>query len=415
MIAYWRILYESIVFAVLELKVNRTRTFLTLLGISIGIFCIISVFAVVDSMKKNIETSIESLGSNVLYIQKWPWEFSSDFAWWKYLKRPVPSLEEYKEIQLRSRTSENVVFVASSMSPVEYGELKISESVLIGITEDYPRMQPFDFAHGRFFSENEQLSGLNVAIIGWKIANEFFPNTDPIGKSVKIFNQKVKVTGVIALEGESAFSNSHDNAVLVPVNFFRKKTDLNDESNTNTMIMVKVKQGISNIQAKDELTGILRSVRRLKPTSEDNFSINESSLLSKGFENLFAIISVAGWFIGSFSLLVGGFGIANIMFVSVSERTRIIGIQKAVGAKNHFIMFQYLSEAVFLSILGGSIGLIIVVILTLIISLSANFSLYVSLGNVITALSISGLIGIVSGLAPAFKASRLDPVEAIRK
>ncbi len=413
--AYWRIFYESIVFAVHELKVNRTRTFLTLLGISIGIFCIISVFAVVDSMKKNIQTSIESLGSNVLYIQKWPWEFSNDFAWWKYIKRPVPSIEEFKELQSRSKTAENIVFVASAMNPIEYGDVKISESYVLGVTEDYPKLQPFDLAQGRFFNTNELIGGHNVAVIGWKIASGLFPDADPTGKSVKVFNQKVKINGVITAEGESAFSSNHDEAVIVPVNFFRKKIDLRDENTANTMIMVKVKQGVSNLQAKDELTGIIRSVRRLKPKAEDTFSINESSLLTKGFEGLFSILSIAGWFIGSFSLLVGGFGIANIMFVSVSERTRIIGIQKAVGAKNHYILFQYLSEAVFLSILGGIIGLIIVVILTLIISLSGNFTLYVSLGNIIMAMSISAVIGIISGLAPALKAAHLDPVEAIRK
>jgi putative ABC transport system permease protein len=401
--------------AVRELKVNRTRTFLTLLGIAIGIFCIISVFSIVDSMKKNIQTSIESLGSNVLYVQKWPWEFSSDYAWWKYIRRPVPSLEDYKEISKRSKTVQNVVFVASAMTNVENGDLKITDLPVIGITGEYPEVQQFEIAQGRFFTESEIMSGLNVAILGSSVRNELFPNIDPLGKTVKLFNLKVRVIGSLASEGQGPFSGNHDRSVIVPVNFFRKHIDIRNDQLSNTVIMVKSVPGISNLQVRDELTGILRSVRRLKPTVEDNFSINESSLLTKGFEGLFSVLRIAGWLIGSFSLLVGGFGIANIMFVSVSERTRIIGIQKAMGAKKKLILFQYLTEAVFLSILGGVIGMALVAALLLAISSGSDFSVFITAGNVATAVGICVVIGIVSGLAPALRAARLDPVEAIRR
>jgi len=412
---FFRVILESIRFAVTELKLNRTRTFLTLLGISIGIFCIISVFSVVDSMKKTIQNSIESMGSNVLYVQKWPWEFSADFAWWKYMKRPVPTFDEYRELKIRSKTAENVVFIASTMSSVERNDLKTDATAIIGITDDYPVVQPIDIEKGRFFTGSEYSNGTNVAVLGNDIADLLFPSLDPVGQSFKVFNQKVKVIGVLVFEGLKGTSNSHDKSVLLPVQFYRRFIDLNDEYFANTMIMVRVKKGISNVQAVDELTGIMRSVRRLKPSAEDNFSINESSLLTKGFESLFSILSLAGWLIGGFSLLVGGFGIANIMFVSVTERTRIIGVQKAIGAKNQFILFQYLVESVFLSMMGGAIGLIIVVLLTFAVSSGSGFPLYVSFGNVMMALLISAFIGIVSGLAPAFKASRLDPVEAIRR
>lgn len=366
-------------------------------------------------MKKTIKTSIESLGSNVLYIQKWPWEFSADFAWWKYMKRPVPTLEEYKEIRSRSKTAETVVFISSTIKTVEYNDAKADETVIMGITEDYPLVQPIEIGEGRFFTESEQTNGVNVTVIGYTLADLLFPAVDPVGKSIRIFNQKMKVVGVLAYEGETGFSNSHDRSVLMPVQLYRRFMDMNDDRDANSLIMVRVKSGISNVQAKDELTGIMRSVRRLKPSAEDDFSINESSLLTKGFESLFSILSLAGWFIGSFSLLVGGFGIANIMFVSVTERTRIIGVQKAIGAKNQYILFQYLVESVFLSIMGGAIGLIIVALLTFAVSSASDFSLFVSFGNILTALLISAFIGVISGLAPAFKASRLDPVEAIRR
>jgi putative ABC transport system permease protein len=199
--------------------------------------------------------------------------------------------------------------------------------------------------------------------------------------------------------------------VIIPVNYCKTLVDLNE---IGTTIAVKAKPLVSNEELKDELTGIMRSIRKLKPSAEDNFAINETDIISKAFEGLFGVIATVGWIIGGFSLLVGGFGIANIMFVSVKERTNIIGIQKALGAKNYFILFQFLFEAVFLSLIGGIVGLLIVFILTIIVSAATEFHLTMTAGNVFLGAGVSAVIGLLSGIIPAWSASKLNPVEAMR-
>lgn len=409
------IIKESVIFAFTELKVNKLRTLLTLLGVSIGIFCIISVFSVVDSLEKNIKKSIESLGSNVLYVQKWPWEFSSEYKWWDYINRPVPNLFEFNEIKNRAISLENVAFSATSSTTIEYLEKKINNISIHGVSNEFHQVSALNIEKGRFFNDNEFVSGKQIAVIGSKLAKELFVEDNPLDKNIKIINHSFTIIGVLEEEGATSFGGNNDNTVFIPVNKFRRLFDLNNETLVNTSIAVRVASGFSNEAASDEIRQILRSVRRLKPTATDNFSINESSLLTQGFQQLFKVLSLTAWIIGSFSLLVGGFGIANIMFVSVSERTSIIGIQKAVGVQNAYILVQYLSEAIVLSLIGGILGLLIVVILLAIITLSSEFQIFVSFSNILTTLTISFLIGIISGLAPAWKAAKLNPVIAIRK
>jgi putative ABC transport system permease protein len=250
-----------------------------------------------------------------------------------------------------------------------------------------------------------------VAIIGAEIASNLFNNVDPVGQKFKLMGRNVEVIGVIKKEGEDMFGNSNDKAVIIPINYFKTLIEMREMDAT---IMVKAKPLVSNEELKDELTGIMRSIRKLKPSAEDNFSINETDIITKGFDSLFQTIALVGWIIGGFSLLVGGFGIANIMFVSVKERTSIIGIQKALGAKNYFILLQFLFEAIFLSLVGGILGLLIVFILVLIISNTTSFHLVLTAANVFLGIGVSGAIGLFSGIIPAFSASRLDPVEAMR-
>jgi len=258
-----------------------------------------------------------------------------------------------------------------------------------------------------------QKSGSPVAIIGSNIADALFGTLSPLGSEIRILNRRLKVIGVFNLEGESMIGNTLDNAVLIPVNYARTIIDLRSK-NLDPSIMVKVRSGISNDELKDELTGLMRAIRKLKPLEEDNFALNETSLLSNGFENMFRMVSWGGFIIGLFSILVGGFGVANIMFVSVRERTSMIGIQKSLGAKNGFILFQFLAEAVILCIVGGLIGLLIIYIGTIIISATADMDIILTFHNVMLGLGIAVIIGLIAGIVPSLSASRLDPVEAIR-
>jgi putative ABC transport system permease protein len=405
---------ESFFFAWSALNASRLRTFLSLLGITIGIFSIITVFTIVDSLEHNLKTGIQELGDNVVYIHKWPWEFKEDFPWWKYMNRPVPTVKEFERLNGKVNTAQAMAFHVAGRKPVKYKSNTIDNVTITGGSYEYDKITNFDIAEGRYFTESESNAGRNTCLIGSTIAEALFLNGEnPLGKNIKIEGIKLQIIGVFKKQGESLLSNSTDTQILVPVNFIRNHVDIRSE-NLDPYIAVKAKDGITNDQMKDELRGIIRGLRQLSPETEDDFALNETKVISQGFDGLFSIVGLAGWIIGGFSILVGGFGIANIMFVSVKERTSLIGIQKSLGAKNYFILMQFLFESVFLSLIGGLMGLILIWLLTLAIGDSVGMDIFLSQSNVILGVTISFLIGIISGFVPAYSASQLDPVEAIR-
>jgi putative ABC transport system permease protein len=407
----FKLIHESFLFAIGSLVVNKVRTILSLLGITIGIFSIIAVFTVFDNLENSIMSEINSLGNDVLFIQKWPWAMGGDYPWWKYWQRPEPRLHEMKQIVKRSNTVDKAAFMFSVSRNVYYRNNVVENTQVMAVSHDYINVLSLEIGEGRFFTEMESYSGGNVAILGYDIAKNLFGNSDAIGKRVKILGRKLNVIGVVKRKGDDIFGNSPDKLVYVPAVFAKS---LVDYRHIGTTIIVKAKPNVSLDEMKDELTGIMRSIRKLKPAADDNFALNQTDVISKGFDQLFGIIGIVGWIIGGFSLLVGGFGIANIMFVSVKERTNQIGIQKALGARNYFILLQFLFEAVFLSLLGGIVGLLLVLILTWIMSGFFDFAMTLSVKNIVLGLTVSALIGFVSGFIPSWSASRLDPVEAMR-
>ena len=404
---------ESFLFAYHALVSNKLRTILSLLGITIGIFAIISVFTVIDSLEKNIRTSVASLGENVVFIQKWPWEFGKDYPWWKYMNRPVPAVVELPELQRRSQYAEAMTFTINANNTVKYENNSIENINITCVSHDYNKVKTFELQDGRYFTEMESTTGRNIAVIGDNVAQSLFGGKNPIGESIKIIGRKITVIGIFKKEGSSIVGKSLDDMVLIPINYARNIVDLRSER-LDPMVMIRAKKGINNEALKSELTGIMRSIRKLKPLADDDFALNETSMLSKGFDPIFDIIGLAGWIIGGFSIIVGGFGIANIMFVSVKERTSLIGIQKSLGAKNYFILTQFLIESVLLSLLGGLIGLLLVFIIAFLINLFADLGIMLNQSNVILAITVSVLIGVISGFVPAYTASQLDPVEAMR-
>jgi len=410
---FFGLLKESIFFAINALVTNKLRAFLSLLGITIGIFAIISVFTVVDSLEKNLRQSVASLGDNVIFVQKWPWTFGPDYPWWKYMNRPIPDYTELDQIMRKSNGAQTAAFLVTGRRTIYHGSNSIENVSVVCASHQYENVKTFEIAEGRYFTDIESAAGRPVAIIGDLLARALFPNQDPVGESIKIGGARANVIGVFKKEGESILGGSSDTQVLVPVNYARSLVDIRNE-NLDPQIMVRAKPGVTNEQLIDELTGIMRSIRKLKPLADDDFALNQTSLLSTQFDGLFGIVGVAGWIIGGFSILVGGFGIANIMFVSVKERTNLIGIQKSLGAKNYFILFQFLAESVFLSLIGGVIGLLIIYLITLAAGDGLDMTIELSRSNVILGLTISILIGVISGFVPAYGASQLDPVEAIR-
>ncbi len=410
-----RLLKESFILAFSSLITNKLRTFLSLLGITIGIFAIISVFTVLDSLERSIRDNIGKLGDDVVYIQKWPWSIMEkvEYPWWKFVNRPVASLKDFEYLQKHIKNAEAVVFQASSNATVSQNTNSIENASIVITSENYDKIRNFEIANGRYFTQFEIIAGNNKAIIGSKIAEELFQNKNPINNIIKIKGIKIQVIGVFKKEGDDIFGNSTDNLVLIPINFGRTIFDIKDEQ-INPMINVKAKQNIKTEQLIDELTNLMRKVRRINPKMEDNFALNQTSMITQGFDKIFIMIDLIGLIIGGFSILVGGFGIANIMFVSVKERTKIIGIQKSLGAKNYFILFQFLSESVILSIVGGVVGLILIWIGTIIAgNLIDSMKFTMSLFNIFSGLLISVIIGVIAGFAPAKSASKLNPVDAI--
>ncbi len=408
----FRLLKESLFFAYNSLIVNKLRTFLSLMGITIGIFAIISVFTIIDSLENSIRTSIESLGDNVVYIQRFPWAFSPDLPWWKYFQRPKPTLDELDLVMRRSKKSKHAAFVVSTLANIHHHQNSMENVSTLCASHEYDKIWLFDIAKGRYFSNLESCTGRNVAVIGADIAENLFSGLDPIGKVIKVKGHKAKVVGVFKKEGKG-IGQSLDRVILLPVQFARTLFDL--KSNLVTpFIMVKAKEGVGIQELLDELTGIMRSIRRLKPIAENNFALNRASLIIKQFESVFGIINLAGAIIGGFSILVGAFGIANIMFVSVRERTNIIGIQKAMGAKNYFILTQFLFESVILALIGGLLGLFLIFIGVQIANYQIDMNFKLSFENISLGIGISVIIGIVAGFMPAWIASRLNPVEAIQ-
>jgi len=407
-----RIVRESIAFAVHSLISNKLRTILSLLGITIGIFAIVSVFTVVDSLGRTIKKNISQLGDNVVYIQKWPIMFGPGFQWWKYLQRPEPELREMAELMSRARTIESAAFTIQGQRTVSYKNNSIPEITIVSVSDEYERIRSFEVDEGRFISLSEFRSGKNVAVIGRKIADDLFPGESAIGKSLEISSAKVDVVGIFKKEGEGINAGSNDEIAIIPLNYARTLINIRG-SNVRPTLMVKSKPGIPIDEMVDELTGIMRSIRKLKPMQEDNFALNTMSMISTAFDQLLVTLNIAGLIIGGFAILVGGFGIANIMFVSVRERTRIIGIQKAIGARNVFILFEFLFEAVSLSLMGGIVGLLLIFIGTIAANSMMEFKIVLGLNNIVIGLTISAVIGIIAGFAPAWRASRLNPVVAI--
>ncbi len=414
--AFFQILFESLKLSFQQLWVNKLRSFLSLLGITIGIFCIISILTSVDALKNNINRSISSLGDNLLFIEKWPWTFSTkEYPWWKYWQRPEASFDDYKFLKERLRNAKDVVYsVDARDEEVNYKTRTVKQLDVMGVTHEYGSVFELNIQYGRYFTLQECYRGQNVAVIGAATAEEVFEeDKDIIGKEINVLDKKVEIIGIIKKEGEDLLGINFDKVVLMPYAFVTKSTNIVLEDATPD-IVVKAKDKVNLTQLKVEIEGVMRSSRRLRPLSEDNFAINRLSIISLGFNDLLKALNMIGWIMGFFALLIGGFGIANIMFVSVSERTKIIGIKKAMGAHKNHILAEFLLESIILCILGGIIGLLLVYILATIATRTADFTFGLSMKNILIGISVSILIGIISGFLPASKASKMDPVEAIR-
>jgi len=407
-------LKDGFIIAIGSLGKNKLRTFLSLSGIIIGIYTIISVLAAVDSLHSDISRSINMLGGNILFVGKWPWsEMGNDYPWWKYLMRPSPSIEDFQAIKNRAWGVNHAVFSAESIGKLYFEEQELKDVSIKGVTSEYGYVWEVALEKGRFLSEADQKRGNSVVVLGHMVASRLFEAKNPLDKIIKINGRPARVVGVLRKEGRSLMGGFLDESVYMPLNFFRTCYDLKSSS-LSTEIAVKIHDNISLKQAREELTRVLRAERRLKPAQEENFSINEPEMLTLQTQNIFRILNIVAFVIGGFSIFIGGFGVANIMFVSVKERTQEIGIQKALGASPTFILWQFLCESVTLALFGCLLGLALVWLSVRAFSPILDFPMELSLGNILLGFLISGVTGLVAGFIPARSASRLHPAVAIR-
>jgi putative ABC transport system permease protein len=413
MLVYLRLLKESFGFAMNALRNNKLRTLLSLLGVTIGIFSIIAVLAAVDSLDKKIKKDLSSLDKNTIYLMRFSFG-PSEIPQWKREQFPDVKYDEYEYLKSSMNDLDQMAYqFFVGRESLKFESESVSDVNIVPVSHEFIEIQGLEFDKGRFYNESESNSGAPVIVLGFDIAKSLFGESEPIGKNIRLYGQRFTVIGMLKKQGEGMFGDSNDTSAFIPVNFLRRLYGDNNDALT-PVILVKPDKGVDMDAFKAELAQKLRNYRGMKIDEIDNFFINVLSGFTDLLDGIISAMRGGGILISVFSFLVGGFGVANIMFVSVKERTNLIGIQKSLGAKNRFILFQFLFEAIILCVIGGAIGLLIVWLLSLLLTSVLDFEFVLSFWNILIGSGLSIVVGVISGILPAISASKLDPVEAIR-
>jgi len=414
-----RVLIRTVVSSVSQawqqLTGNKLRTALSLLGVSIGIFCIIAVQAAVDSLQDNVVGSLSKLGDETVYVQKMPWGGGGDYPFWKYNRRPALTYKEYEAV----RDGVQGIGEAGYYAVVGGKTAKWRNNSLEGLfsVAGSPEMADFfgfDFADGRYFTPGEYQYASNVIVLGAEAAEELFGDVDPVGRTLRMYGQKLLVVGVLEKAGEDLLQVfNFDGAAILPYPFMAKAVNLKSNFFFSSL-MARPTGDAGKDAIKDAVTVSMRAERRLKPIEEDDFALNSLSILSGFLDSIFQVLNIVGIVVGGFAIFVGGFSVANIMFVSVQERTNLIGVKMALGASRPVILTEFLIESMALCLVGGIFGLLLVVGVIALLNNVLPYEMALSTGNVITGLILALFIGVAAGILPAYMASKLDPVAAIR-
>ena len=413
---FLKVLSESIRQAWAQLAGNKLRTFLSLLGISIGIFCIIGVLSAVDSLEDSVQGSLAKLGDDTVYVQKWPINTNSE-NWFNYVQRPYPDHADYEALKERVGSAELALYyTVPGTRALKYRNATVEGAFLFVTTFEMDRMFNIDIEKGRYWTSSEYNGGSDKILLGYTIATELFGALEPVGKTVKMSGRKYEVIGVLAEAGGDLINPlDFNDAVITSYTNAARFINMRNRSKYDGQIAVRARDGVTVPQLEDDIRGVLRGYRRLAPREDDNFAMLALSMIAERVGSVFSALNLMGWVIGGFSILVGIISVANIMFVSVKERTSLIGVKKALGARKFVILLEFLTESVILCMIGGVMGLIIVYVITSIINQSLeNFTISLSVFNALLGLVISIIVGIVAGVIPALQAANMDAVEAMR-
>ncbi len=400
-------LSEGLKLSFMALMANKARAVLTMLGIIIGIISVTLMGAAIEGLTRAFNSSIASIGADVLYVQKWPWMDNSG-EWWKFRNRKDLEIDYAEKIKKDATLLAAVAPIVGRIGTLKFQNMTANNVEVEGTTSDFMYVSKMEFTDGRFFTDEESRGNRPVAVIGSDVADQLFPNREPVGQHIKVNGLSFRVIGVRSKEGSFMGMFSLDNLVIIPVGQFQ---DIYGK-HFHPSIEARVSDPTDMDNAREELRGIMRKIRGLSPLQPDDFSINQQDLLTKAFDKIAGIIGGVGLFVTALSLFVGGIGIMNIMFVSVTERTKEIGVRKALGARRRTILVQFLIESSLICLGGGLLGLAFSYPLSMLIDKFLPTSMPLSIA--ITGILISLLVGLVSGLIPAMRASKLDPVEALR-
>ncbi|MBN2356564.1 ABC transporter permease [candidate division KSB1 bacterium] len=402
-------MWEGVKIAFEALRAYKMRSILTTVGIVIGVTTVITIVALIQGLNHAFSREISAIGTDTLFIQKYPWIMTDD-DWFKYRNRKNITLEEAEEVKASATLATAVAPQIGTRRTIKYEEKTVERVIIVGTTSDYAITSNAMPEYGRFLSENDVSSNRAVCVIGWEVAQKLFDQLDPIGKRVNIGGRKFRVIGILEKKG-NFFGHNMDIFAVIPVGAFKSAFGMRRRS---IEIEVKVKSPDLIEEAEYELTGIMRRLRKLGVTDENDFAINKQSMLMDFYNNFTKTLWAVAIGVGAISLLVGGIGIMNILLVSVTERTREIGVRKAIGARKSDILWQFLIEAMMICAIGVIIGILLAIGLSQVVAATTPLPAAVTWWVVILGLVFVVTIGLFFGIYPASKAARLNPIEALR-